>query len=157
MGNKAIKMKDGVGNVVYPCPYYPVGSIYLSVININPSEYFGGKWERISQGRFLIGVKEDNSFQENNVDAFGKTAGEKNYLFRTEDKGGEYNNQLTFDNYQYKVWSSEQSNPNNDIGKLWQPSSPDIYGLGLVFSSNKNVPHNNIPPYFAVYIWKRVA
>lgn len=28
---------------------YPVGSIYLSVNNVDPSTLFGGAWERISQ------------------------------------------------------------------------------------------------------------
>lgn len=35
-------------------PYWPIGSIYMSVNNIEPSTLFGGTWEQIS-GRFLIG------------------------------------------------------------------------------------------------------
>lgn len=35
---------------------YPVGSIYLSVINTNPSTYFGGTWVSFGAGRMLVGV-----------------------------------------------------------------------------------------------------
>ena len=33
---------------------YPVGSIYMSVNNVNPKNLFGGEWEKI-EGRFLLG------------------------------------------------------------------------------------------------------
>lgn len=35
-------------------PFWPIGSIYMSVSNIEPSTLFGGTWEPI-RGRFLIG------------------------------------------------------------------------------------------------------
>lgn len=44
---------------------YPVGSIYISIQNVNPAQYFGGVWERYAQGKTLIGVDEgDSSFQK---------------------------------------------------------------------------------------------
>ena len=39
--------------------YYPVGTIYMSAVNTNPRELFGGVWEQIS-GRFLIGCGGDS-------------------------------------------------------------------------------------------------
>lgn len=43
---------------------YPIGSIYLSFSNINPSKTLGGTWIQCSQGRFLVGVGEsDNIFE----------------------------------------------------------------------------------------------
>jgi hypothetical protein len=35
--------------------YYPVGSIYMSVNDVDPSMLFGGTWERIAKGRTLVG------------------------------------------------------------------------------------------------------
>lgn len=35
---------------------HPIGSIYLSMLDTNPSEYFGGTWTQIAQGRMLVGV-----------------------------------------------------------------------------------------------------
>jgi microcystin-dependent protein len=35
---------------------YPIGSIYTSVVNTNPSTYFGGTWTAFASGRTLVGV-----------------------------------------------------------------------------------------------------
>lgn len=42
---------------------YPVGSVYISIHNVNPGTIFGGTWERFANGRTLVGVNEsDDSF-----------------------------------------------------------------------------------------------
>lgn len=38
------------GERYYPAPYMPIGSIYLTVSNDNPSRWFGGTWEKMSGG-----------------------------------------------------------------------------------------------------------
>lgn len=53
MGNKAIKFKNKNNDYIYPCPYFPIGSVYISVTEVNPSNFFGGTWEQIKD-RFLL-------------------------------------------------------------------------------------------------------
>ena len=33
---------------------YPVGSIYMSAVNVSPASFFGGTWQAIEQGRMLM-------------------------------------------------------------------------------------------------------
>lgn len=35
---------------------WPIGSIFITVSNINPANSIGGKWKRIAEGRCLVGV-----------------------------------------------------------------------------------------------------
>ena len=61
---------------------YPVGSIYMSVVETNPAELFGGTWEAIAPGRVLLGAGEYNP-------SISYTAG---------DKGGRRSSTLTSSN-----------------------------------------------------------
>lgn len=47
---KGIQLKDKDGNKVYAAPYFPIGSIYMSINKVNPSVYFGGEWEQLYGG-----------------------------------------------------------------------------------------------------------
>lgn len=61
--SKSIQFKDSENEKIYPHPYYPIGSIFLSVNDTNPSTWFGGSWEQIAKGRTLVGVnKNDTDF-----------------------------------------------------------------------------------------------
>lgn len=42
--SKGIKFKNSNDEPIYPCPYYPVGSIIKSTSSSNPSSLYGGTW-----------------------------------------------------------------------------------------------------------------
>ena len=54
---------------------YPVGSIYLSVNNVNPSSYFGGTWVAWGSGRVPVGVNTGDG----DFNAAEKTGGAKTH------------------------------------------------------------------------------
>lgn len=153
MGNTGVKFKDSNGNAVYPCPYYPVGSIYMSVNNINPGEFFGGTWEQIKD-RFLLAC---GSTYSN-----GATGGEANHTLTVDEMpehshdvvqrkssptpvSSFYNTNYTPSSIQYALTSS---------AFMCNSGSTDFL---FTLPVGKDKSHNNMPPYLAVYVWKRIA
>ena len=119
---------------------YPVGSVYVSVnSSFNPNTSFGGTWVRI-QDRFLL--------------ASGST-------YTNGNTGGEATHTLTIGempphkhNVNIGVALNLQTNQGLVAGH--SPSAQDN-----VTRDTDNVgggqPHNNMPPYLVVMVWKRTA
>ena len=114
MGSKAVKFKDNSGNAVYPCPYSPVGSIYMSVNNINPANFFGGKWEQIKD-RFLLAC--GSTYSNGSTGGEANVILENNIYFRPRDKTyKEMKDKIISDNYntfkdrKYKIYYFYYSN-----------------------------------------------
>lgn len=140
--SKSIQLKNKDNEKMYPHPYYPIGSIYLSVNNINPSKWFGGTWEQIAKGRTLVGV--DTSQTEFNT--VKKTGGEKTHkLIESEMPIHRHRTAIDFggneslDNYTGYGY--------NSASRYYNQTS---YAGG-------DQPHNNLQPYFTCYIWCRIA
>lgn len=136
---------------------YPVGSIYLSVNNVNPSVLFGGTWEQI-QDKFLLGAGSTYSA--------GSTGGEANHtLTQSETPNYKIGDMPAIVATNHQLWN------NGGIkGISLGPVSVDKKGVGIgdqskttgiqygweIDSNGGGQPHNNMPPYLTVYIWKRI-
>ena len=59
---------------------YPVGSIYITTNNTNPSNTLGGTWERYAEGRTLLGVGSNDT---DNYTTSGLTGGTENVTLAT--------------------------------------------------------------------------
>lgn len=119
---------------------YPVGAIYMSVNSTNPQNLFGGTWVQIKD-RFLL--------------AAGTT-------YKAGATGGEATHTLTVDeipNHQHVLWypneGGEQSAaigyPEAGSKNTWYAEASKTAGAG------GGGAHNNMPPYLAIYVWKRTA
>ena len=117
---------------------YPVGSIYMSLQSTSPASLFGGSWTPI-QNRFL--------YAQGTYGA-GATGGESSHTLSVSEMpshnhgikvieagnaGGGYNH------IQYDGWFTNNANM----------LSSEYAGSGAA--------HNNMPPYYVVYMWRRTA
>jgi hypothetical protein len=115
---------------------YPVGSIYMSLNETNPSAFFGGTWEQI-QDRFLL--------------AAGST-------YAAGDTGGEAEHTLTVSeipSHNHTVYArSVYSGTGSYIALCNKDNSSTSY---VTSDKGGGKAHNNMPPYLAVYMWQRTA
>ena len=139
---------------------HPVGSIYMSFDSTSPAQLFGGTWERL-ENRFLLGA--GGSY------AVGETGGEENHtLTDGEMPRHQHDERLMIEGY--SGWDSYTTTTYN----ILFTRNKREYGIqfnagGETFNAasvSANVPttytgdgasHNNMPPYIAVYMWKRVS
>lgn len=117
---------------------YPVGSIYMSVNDTNPNEHFGGTWVQIKD-KFLLACGDT---YQNNI-----TGGESEHIL-TINEMPQHNHQAHFSSGLGPYASFPLGSGDNPY---WGPSSNTIGNTG---GGN---PHNNMPPYLTVYVWKRIA
>lgn len=168
-------LKTKNGTQLFTTVPYPVGAIYLSVDSTNPGKLFGGTWERIAQGRTLIG--EGYSLDSSNTNDFwGELGASENFNahWQAGSTGGELRHTLTIDElpshnhnayfYGYSTWGTmDVSGYVTDWNKMLNLSGATT-SMSLVKSSpqlvqntGNNQPHHNIQPYLVVYMWKRIS
>lgn len=119
---------------------YPIGSIYMSVVNINPSEYFGGTWERFGEGRTIVSV--DSSQSDFNTSM--KIGGEKTHTLTIKEMPA-HNHPLKYGTGGSGAWGT-------NINQSGSTSSDNF----AIANTGGGQAHNNMPPYITVYMWRRV-
>ena len=168
---------------------YPVGSIYLSVNDINPGTIFGGTWEQI-QDRFLLAA--------GSTYAGGTTGGTESHTHtsaahthtsaaHTHTTAGHtltVNEMPSHSHSTYgqvprineNVGASSQWGHSSTDGSWWfQTVASSVYATGGGAShshgntgsttpgnTGSTTPGNtgsssSLPPYLAIYVWKRTA
>lgn len=133
---------------------FPVNSIYLTADNTNPTTRFSGTtWELVSEGRYLAGVG---------------TGSDKNGLSKTITEGS---NSDSFGEYEHTLTEAEMPRHDHDISTRrrrygrtngsnrdqsgpFDPNTPVHVSTSFEGDSQS---HNNTPPYFGVYVWKRTS
>lgn len=118
---------------------YPVGSIYMSVVSTNPSTLFGGTWEQLKD-RFLLGAGDTYTA--------GATGGEATHTL-TVNEMPSHKHTL---NGGIGGVEADGVTPQRGFLGTGRNIDPDNFG-----STGGSEPHNNMPPYLVVYMWKRIA
>lgn len=135
---------------------WPVGSIYISVSATSPQTLFGGTWERI-QDTFLLAA--------GSTYAAGKTGGEASHTLTTAEMPSHGHNPANEAGYYGFITNSKKSFTIGDMGSQsgsgryypYASAAFDISRNTLTGTTGGGNSHNNMPPYLAVYVWKRTA
>lgn len=163
--------------------FFPVGSVYFTATNINPSTFLNGVWTQIGKGKFIASVG---------------TGSDQNGGSRTLQEGdtgnpGQYSVTLQSENLQHyhgfgqlipssvfgptvkdtslvvRPWRTPSNTGTYQSQTLigvpittpgsFLPYEPDGDQLGTsdaIFSSGSSA-HDNTPPYIGLYVWQRIS
>lgn len=123
---------------------YPVGSIYMSINNVDPAVLFGGTWEQIKD-TFLLAA--GDTYEA------GSTGGEAEHTLTREELPDETLSLLIDEDK--AVWSTIYASGTDRSGISYGETSHNADITTEKIGSGQ--PHNNMPPYLTVYMWQRTA
>lgn len=121
---------------------YPIGAVYMSTLPTNPGEYFGGKWERIKD-RFLLASGDRW--------AAGTEDGEASVILNS-DQIPHHSHELM-----YTVTGGNTGFESDMIRAYKTGETTGEIRSMYITGGGADQAHNNMPPYLAIYMWKRIA
>jgi hypothetical protein len=151
LNNIYLQIQEAKSQIVAPTQL-PIGFIMmLSGVSTNPSDLLGyGAWERIGQGRTIIGAG-------TGVDANGESR-----AFTDGDLLGEYSHTLSEAEMPQHSHSGGVSGPQGGPsakieGYVQGAPKSDNYVPTSTGTAGSSQAHNNIQPSFVCFLWKRVS
>lgn len=156
---------------------HQVGTIYFTTREdestpVKMSDKWGGQWEAWGAGKVPVGVDTNDS----DFNTAEKAGGEKSHEMtaaengpHTHTGGNHYHGVGAGSYYAYATGTVSNETIGSISGSGWRlPQVPDTEfwsgfnktGLGGVVattSSGSGTAHNNLQPYIACYMWKRIA
>lgn len=147
---------------------YPVGSIYMSVNATSPAVLFGGSWTQLKD-RFLLGA--GGSY---GVNATGGSATHKltvaempkhahdTPFFNNMTANGEMKSDFigVYGKGQTASQAIKDMGASSTMEMWWVNQTNTAEGNEWAYLTSykgSGAAHNNMPPYLAVYMWKRTA
>ena len=141
---------------------YPVGAIFQSTSDASPASLFGSNWERLYD-RFLVGAGDTYGV--------GQTGGETSHTLTTWEmpthNHGFANNSYTLGNggtgwegdLNLVIGGHEDYIVCFKTGPLGRPNAAFASSSqhNHTIDGGNGGAHNNLPPYYAVNIWRRAA
>nr|DAV24113.1 MAG TPA: baseplate wedge protein [Caudoviricetes sp.] len=119
---------------------HPVGSIFQSTDATSPADLFGGTWEQVKDV-FLLAAGDSHEA--------GSTGGEETHTLTKAE--------IPDHNHTFKYTGQSVTTGVNAV-RLYQAASNQYNAYSGGQSSDcGDQAHNNMPPYLAVYTWRRTA
>ena len=165
---ESVRFKPTASGSFNPLSMYPVGSIYQSVNPTDPAELFGGTWERIKDV-FMMAAGDTY--------AAGSTGGEAEHVLTVEEMPKHAHDTPFFNNMtdngemksdfigvygkgETSAQALKETGKSSTMEMWWINQTNTAEGdewSYLTSSKGGSQPHNNLPPYLAVYTWVRTA
>ena len=156
---------------------YPVGSIYMSTVETSPEELFGGSWTRI-EDTFLLaagdtyaagetGGEAEVTLSTSEMPAHTHTATPKGSVSSTfTGTAASHTHSYTYANSIYNDTSGSYTGVDRSATSSFTTNSTSVTPKGSVSSTftgssatssstGSGGAHNNMPPYYTVYMWYR--
>lgn len=165
-GDEINRLENIINGISNP---FPVGSIYLSIEDVNPSTYFGGTWVQIDAGSYLI------SASSLNVDTTGGSAEhfhDYTYQLVAKNDFGSFKPDGSWSTSRVVETVMPVKNRRIDVqeypedGQTFRRiifNDSDAVSVTVMddifheFNTGETENAKNEPPYYAVYVWKRTA
>jgi microcystin-dependent protein len=168
LGQGNISIQGGGSDVVDLI--YPVGSIYMSVNNVNPATLFGGEWEQIKD-KFLLSsgdvytngvtggsadavVVSHTHSQTNHTHGMAHTHSHNHKAISYATNGGSGSNRRTPNGYGA---SGQDGVFNTDTDATASSKTTTDGAAANIQSAGESGVGKNLPPYLTVNVWKRTA
>ena len=127
----------------------------MSTSNNSPQNFLGGTWVRI-EGKFLLGAGSGYGA--------GSTGGEATHKLTT-DEIPKHNHDITYTSYtsqytntRFMLCTSASTAPIKAISRSYnQSQSMAKITDAFIEYTGSSLAHNNMPPYYVVYIRRRTA
>ncbi len=133
---------DGAEYETLLCPYM-VGDIFVTTNSVNPeTRYKGTKWQKIEDETFLMSASE---------------------TYPVKSTGGENEVTLAIEHIPEHKHTTAINRADGGGSQSWggligySNVTGVVLGQASTSSVGGNQPHNNMPKFFAVYMWLRVA
>ena len=145
---------------------YPIGSIYMSVNETDPSLLFGGTWNAWGKGRVLVGVNtSDSSFNSSE-----KTGGSLDHRHEWRigmhwwygaacgEGAGSGTGAYVYSESRYDGWGRNLDSKSMSVNNgAYNNKGASTGTPGGKYSQGDTSSKSNLQPYITCYMWKRVA
>ena len=154
---------------------YPVGSIYMSVNNVSPQTFLGGTWTQI-QETFLLAAGSNHAAGTTGGSATHTPSGSvtvNNHTLTVDEMPSHNHDEIGWNTYENRGYQIGYGSSGSEWGLsgdtlLGGTASGNKTGLMRTGARGGGQGHNHtasfsgtsadtMPPYLAVYMWKRTA
>lgn len=149
------------GDPVIPIDAWPIGSVFLAVVDTNPATLLGGgTWQQIAGGRMLVG----QTGGDTDFDTAEETGGSKTHTL-LESEMPVHTHVQNAHAHNFLPRSATTGGVSSIVTGTLDTSStisganqPHVQASTAVNqNAGGGAAHNNMPPYLVVFMWKRTA